>query len=88
LIRKVSDLTPGNIEFSLGKLPSGNFNSNLRLLRAVLSYGIKQGFPKASRALPLEFVHRLKVEVKCLSHLVVEKMFRHAQEHDIELIPP
>ena len=28
------------------------------------------------------------VEVKRLSHLVVEKMFRHAQQHDIELIPP
>ena len=25
---KVSDLTPGNIKFSLQKLPSGNFNSN------------------------------------------------------------
>ena len=36
----------------------------------------------------LDLVHRPKVEVKRLSHLVVEKMFRHAQQHDIELIPP
>ena len=43
---KVSDITPGNIKFSFSRLPSGNFNSNLRLLRAVLNFGLKQGFPK------------------------------------------
>jgi len=38
--------------------------------------------------LSIDFAHRVKVEVKCLSHQVVEKMLRHAQEKDIELIPP
>jgi site-specific recombinase XerC len=85
---KVSDLTPGNIRFSLQKLPSGNFNSNVRLLRAVLNHGIKHSWLKSNPAQQLEFVHRPKVEVKCLSHLIVEKMFRHAQEQEIELIPP
>jgi hypothetical protein len=87
---KVSDLTAGNIRFSLQKLPSGNFNSNLRLLRAVLNHGLKLGgFLKSNPALSIDFAYRgAKKEVKCLHHSVVEKMFRHAQAHDIELIPP
>ena len=85
---KVSDITPGNIKMSLQKLPSGNFNSNLRLLRAVLNHGVKGSWLRQNPALSLDFVHRPKVEVKCLSHIVVEKMLRHAQEHAKELIPP
>ena len=85
---KVSDLTAGNIKMSLQKLPSGNFNSNLRLLRAVLNHGVKNSWLKSNPALSIDFVHRAKKEVKCLSHHVVETMFRHAQAHDIELIPP
>ena len=84
---KVSDITSGNIKMSLQKLPSGNFNSNLRLLRAVLTHGVKNSWLKTNPALSLDFAHRVKVEVKCLSHLVVEKMFRHAQQDDVELIP-
>jgi site-specific recombinase XerD len=85
---KVSDLTAGNIRFSLGKLPSGNFNSHLRLLPAVLTHGVKNSWLKSNPALSVDFAHRIKAEVKCLSHQIVEKMFRHAQERDIELIPP
>ncbi len=85
---KVSDLTPGNIKLSLQKLPSGNFNSNLRLLRAVLNHGVKNSWLNTHPALSIDFAHRAKKEVKCLSHLIVEKMSRHAQEKDIELIPP
>jgi site-specific recombinase XerD len=85
---KVSDITPGNIRFSLGKLPSGYFNSELRLLRAVLTYGVTNSWLRTNPAKSVDFIHRPKVEVKCLSHLIVEKMFRHAQEHDKELIPP
>jgi integrase len=84
---KVSDLTPGNIKFSLQKLPSGNFNSHLRLLRAVLNHGIKNGWLKTNPALSLDFAHREKQEVTCLHPSVVERMFRHAQQNDIELIP-
>jgi site-specific recombinase XerD len=85
---KVSDMTLGNIKFSLQKLLSGNFNSNLRLLRAALNHGVKNSWLKSNPALSIDFAHRVKVEVKCLSHHVVEKMFRHAQEKDIESIPP
>jgi site-specific recombinase XerD len=85
---KVSDIIPGNIMFSLGKLPSGNFNSNLRLLRAVLNHGIKNSWLKNNPALSVDPIHRAKVQVKCLHHSVVEKMFRHAQEHNVELIVP
>jgi site-specific recombinase XerC len=85
---KVSDITPGNIKFSLQKLPSGNFNFNLRLLRAVLNHAVKNSFLASNPALSVDFVHRPKVEVKCLHYTVVEGMVRHAQEQDIELIPP
>ena len=86
---KVSEITPGNIKFSLGKFPSGQFNADLRLLRAVFSHGLKNSWLKPPNpASQVEFVHRPKVEVKTLDHLTVERMFRHAQEHDLELIPP
>jgi integrase len=85
---KVSDLKPGNFKFSLQKLPSGNFNANVRLLRAVLQHGVKSSWLKSNPAKQLELIHRPKVEVKCLSYLTVDKMFRHAQEHAKELIPP
>jgi site-specific recombinase XerD len=88
LEEKVSDLTPGNIRMSLGKQPSGAFNSDLRLLRAVLTHGVKNSWLKTNPALSVDFIHRPRVEVKCLSHLIVERMFRHAQEHAKELIPP
>ena len=85
----VSEITPGNIKFSLGKFPSGQFNSDLRLLRAVFAHGLKNSWLKPPNpASQVEFVHRPKVEVKTLDHLTVERMFRHAQEHDLELIPP
>ena len=86
---KVSDLTPGNIRMSLQKLPSGYFNSNLVNLRAVLNYGVdKLKVLRTNPAKSVDFIHRPKVEVKCLPHQIVEKMFRHAQEHIKELIPP
>ena len=47
---KVSEITPGNIKFSLQKLPSGNFNSNVRLLRAVMNHGVKHSWPKNNPA--------------------------------------
>ena len=85
---KVSEITPGNIKFSLGKFPSGQFNSDLRLLRAVFSHGLKSSWLKPPNpASQVEFVHRPKVEVKSLDHQTVERMFRHAQEHDLELVP-
>ena len=84
---KVSDLTPGNIKFSFSKLPSGNFNSNLRLLRAVLSHGIHGSWLKSNPALSIDFIHRPRVEVQCLHPTVVEKMFRHVQENEPELLP-
>ena len=85
---KVSDLTPGNIRMSLQKLPSGYFNSNLGNLRAVLNYGVKGSWLRTNPAMSVDIIHRPKVEVKCLPHQIVEKMFRHAQEHIKELIPP
>jgi integrase len=85
---KVSEITPGNIKFSLGKFPSGQFNSDLRLLKAVFSHGLKSSWLKPPNpASQVELVHRPKVEVKSLDHLTVERMFRHAQEHDLELVP-
>jgi len=82
---KVSDITPGNIAYSFRNLPSGNFNSNLRLLRAVLNHGMKNGWLKSKNpALSLDFVHRPRVEVQCLPPTEVERMFRDA---DPELIP-
>lgn len=83
---KVSDITPGNIKFSLQKLPSGNFNSNLRLLRAVLSHGVRGSWLKSNPALSIDFLHRPRVEVQCLPPTVVEKMFRHAQANEPELL--
>jgi integrase len=86
---KVSEITPGNIKFSLGKFPSGQFNSDLRLLRAVCSHGLKNSWLKPPNpASQVDFVHRPKVEVMSLDHLTVERMFRHAQEHDLELVAP
>ena len=75
-------MTLGNIKFSLQKLLSGNFNSTLRSLRAALNHGVKNSWLKSNPALSIDFAHRVKVEVKCLSHHVVEKMFRHAQENN------
>ena len=85
---KVSEITAGNIKFSIGKFPSGQFNSDLTLLRAVFEHGIKNSWLKTNPAKQLEFIHRPKVEVKSLDHLTVERMFRHAQEHDLELVAP
>jgi site-specific recombinase XerC len=85
---KVSEITPGNIKFSLGKFPSGQFNSDLRLLRAVFSHGLKNSWLKSNPTKQVEFVHRPKVEVKSLDHLTVERMFRHAQKHNLELVAP
>jgi integrase len=83
---KVSDITPDNIKFSFSKLPAGNFNSNLRLLRAVLNFGLKQGFLKTNAALSLDFIHLEKQEVTCLHPTIVEKMLRHAQQNEPELL--
>ena len=84
---KVSDITPGNIGYCLKKLRSGNFNSNVRLLRAVFSWGVKHSWLKSNPALSVDMIHREKQAVTCLHPTVVEKMFRHAQQNDIELIP-
>ena len=43
---KVSEITPGNIKFSLGKFPSGQFNSDLRQLRAVMNHGVRHSWLK------------------------------------------
>ena len=85
---KVTEITSGNLKFSLQKLPSGNFNANVKLLRALFEHAIQNSWLRSNPAKELELVHRPKVEVKSLDHLTVEKMFRHAQQHQIELIPP
>jgi hypothetical protein len=64
---KVSELTPGNIKFALQKLPAGNFNSNLRLLRAVFNHGIKNSWLKSNPALSVDLIYRVRPEVKCLT---------------------
>jgi site-specific recombinase XerC len=84
---KVSAITSGNIKFSLGKFPSGQFNADVRLLRATFAHGIKNSWLKGNPAKQLDFIHRAKVEVKSLDHLTVERMFRHAQAHNPELVP-
>ena len=84
---KVSDITPGNIGYCLKKLRSGNFNSNVRLLRAVFSWGVKHSWLKSNPALSVDMIHREKQEVQCLHPTVVEKMFRHVQENEPELLP-
>jgi integrase len=85
---KVSDLTAGNIKFSLGKLPSGHFNSNLRLLRAVLGHGVKLGYLKSNPTLNLEFVHRERVEVKPLPNAIVRGMLTDAATSKrLEMLP-
>ena len=83
---KVSDLKDGNIKYSFRNLPSGNFNSNLRLLRAVLNHGVKYGWLKSNPASKVDFIHRPRVEVQCLPPSEVERIFRDAQANDPELI--
>ena len=74
LEEKVSDLKPSDVKYALEELPGGNFNSNLRLIRAVLNHGVKKGWLKSNPALQLESVYRPPVEFQALSNEVVRAM--------------
>jgi len=78
LEEKVSDLKPSDLNYALEPLSSGNFNSNLRLIRAVLNHGIKKGWLKANPALQLETRHRLPVEFQPLPNEIVRGMLMDA----------
>ena len=74
----VSDLTAKDIAYAFEELSSGERNANLRLIRAVLNYGAKQGFLKSNPAVQVEFVRREKLEVKPLSNEIVRAMLNDA----------
>lgn len=78
LEEKVSDLKPSDLNYALEKLPGGNFNSNLRLIRAVLNHGVKKGLLKSNPALQLETVYRPPVEFQPLSNEIVQAMLMDA----------
>jgi integrase len=89
LEEKVSDLKATDVKYAFEELPSGQFNAQLRLIRAVFNYGVKIGYLKSNPALNLEFVYRPKVEVKPLPNEIVRGMLNDAATNSqrIELLP-
>ena len=85
----VSDLKSKDIANAFEDLSSGERNANLRLIRAVLNYGAKQGFLKSNPSLQVEFVRREKMEVKPLSNEIVRAMLNDAATSGdrLELLP-
>ena len=85
----VSDLTSKEIVYAFEDLSSGERNANHRLIRAVLNYGLKQGFLKSNPAVQVEFVRREKLEVKPLANELVRGMLQDAATNPsrLELLP-
>lgn len=85
----VSDLKSKDIANAFEDLSSGERNANLRLVRAVINYGVKQGFLKFNPATQVEFVRREKIEVKPLANELVRGMLQDAATSDsrLELLP-
>ena len=85
----VSDLKSTEIAEALADLSSGEHNANLRLIRAVLNYGLKRGFLKSNPSVQVEFVRREKIEVKPLSNELVRGMLQDAatNRERLELLP-
>ncbi len=85
---KVSDLKPADIVDAFAELTSGQRNAQLRLIRAVLNYGVKLGYLKSKPAHNLEFVYRPKVEVRPLSNHLVRGMLNDAATSErLEMLP-
>ena len=84
---KVSDLKATDVRYAFEELPSGQFNAQLRLIRAVFNYGVKIGYLKSNPALNLEFVYRPKVEVKPLPNDIVRGMLNDAATERLEMLP-
>jgi integrase len=82
--KKVSDLTVQDIRMAFFKLPDGNFNSNLSLIKAILNHSVKLGYAKSNVALQIERRTRPHIEVEVLPNDVVEAMLTNA---DLELLP-
>ncbi len=88
LEEKVSDLTPAEIKAAFAELPGGNFNSNLRLIRAVLDHAVKREYLKKNPALQVEFVARQRADIRPLANDVVRAMFADAATNTPHLLAP
>jgi hypothetical protein len=82
LEEKVSDLTPAEIKAAFAELPPGNFNSNLRLIRAVLNHGVKKEYLTKNPALQIEPITRQRADIRPLANEIVHAMFADAQANN------
>jgi hypothetical protein len=62
--KRVSDLTVSDINVAFSHLPAGNRNSNTRLLRALLSWAVKNEWAKSNVASQIEFIHQPKQDIQ------------------------
>ena len=86
--KKVSDLRLSDITVAFAHLPPGNFNSNLRLLRALLSYAVQKGWTQSNLATQIEFIHQPKQDIQPpLPNEVVRRMLDEAAANDLALLP-
>ena len=85
--KKVSDLTATDIKMAFLKLPGGNFNSNLSLIKAILNHAVKFGWAKINVALQIERRARPPVEVEVIPNDIVREMLSDAAANAIDLLP-
>jgi integrase len=85
--RKVSEITPLELETILSPLTPGARNPVMRYLRAVFFFGIKRGFLKENPISRLDFAERKRKEIETIPTGNVEAMLKHALKNDLALLP-
>jgi integrase/recombinase XerD len=83
----VSDLHHEDFEPILNNLTPSMRNAQMRLLRAVLNFGVKRGYLDTNPLNRLEFADVHKGEIQTVPVAIVEAMLKDAAANDIALLP-
>ena len=85
--RRVSDITPADLQPLLSAITPGGRNPVMRYLRAVFFFGIKRGYLLENPISKLDFAELKRKEIETISNERVEAMLNHALANDLALLP-
>jgi integrase len=86
-VQLASDIITRQLEEAVAALSPSIRNFFIRVLKAVLSYGVRLGYLRTNPASRLELTQIVRNEVEIFTPHEVERLLSHALEHDLGFLP-